>query len=286
MTDIVFLKSVHLYDSYGDFFHLAELAGFPIRSVSDFDVSEPGVFITAPVNGDWREHMKSQANRPRNAHIIIWNIERPAGSAGSVGQYALSNRRLMYGQEDDGAAAPCRYADEVWVSDRKLADETSLRYVVLGSHPGLGEPGQRKEYNFVHMSYICPRRQTVLKKFDIHHVAPNGWGEKRDKVLKASKIGIAIHQDTYPFIEPLRFAIFAAYGLPILSETLIDSFPYSAETIITAPFDEIHTVAYKMLENESRWEAMGQRCRKLMTEEFEFGKMVRLAVSQSVGEWR
>jgi hypothetical protein len=287
VTEIIFLKSVHHYDSYTDFFKLAELAGFPVKRVDELDVSEPGVYITSPMNGDWREHLKSQAARPRNAHLVLWNIERPSGS-GSVGQYAASNRRLLYGLEDDGTPAPCRYADEVWTSDRRLAQETELRHVVLGSHPGLGHPGKDKKYSLVHMSYTGPpRRQSIYKHFGKAETGPNCWPPQRDKVLALSKFALNVHQDHHPYMEPLRFALFAAYALPILTETLVDAWPYCDRTMAFAEYDDLVDRLRRMLkEPYEPWREMGMRCRERMTEEFEFGKVVREAVAQSVGEWR
>lgn len=292
MPDIVFARTVYHYDPYDDFFRLAELAGFPIIQMDKLDVSKPGIYITSPMNGDTREHLRSQAGRPRNAHIILWNLERPAnigGGGGTIASYALSNRRLMYGQEDDGQPAPCRYVDEVWVSDRRLAQETSLRYVTLGSHPDLGDVGAVDEmaYNWVHMSAEVPRRQTVFKDLDRRLIGPNSWPPKRDLTLRISKFGLNVHQDNHPFMEPLRFALFAAYGLPIITETLMDAYPYGMDTMIFAPYDKLATTAYKVAEgNYDRWREMGRRCRDLMTKEYEFGKVVREAVGQSTGEWR
>lgn len=289
MAEITFLRSVHVYDSYGDLFRLAELAGFPIQSVSDLDVSKPGVYVTAPMNGDWRAHIDAQADRVRNAHLILWQLERPSGSAGSVGKYGESNRKLMYGLRDDGSPAPARYADEVWVSDRQLARETTLRYVPLGSHPGFGEQGDEKgkRWQFTHQSYEIPRRQTIHSAFAPSMIGPNAWGDKRDEVLRRSKFGLAMHQDTYPFLEPLRMAVFAAYGLPTLVETVMDAYPYGDETAAFAPYDHLVPKMKAMIDGDYRpWRDMGRRMRKLMTEEFEFGKVVREAVAQSVGDWR
>jgi len=290
VTEITFLKSVHHYDSYTDFFKLAELAGFPVKRVDELDVSQPGVFITSPMNGDWREHLRSQADRTRNAHLILWNIERPAGSSGSVGQYGESNRRLMYGQEEDGSKAPCRYIDEVWVSDRQLALETGLRFVPLGSNAGMGRPGQpnEKRYDLVHISYTGPpRRQTIYNHFQKSQVGPNCWPPERDKVLQRSRFALNVHQDNHPFCEPLRFALFAAYGLPILTETVIDAFPYCDRTMQFANYDHLVPRMRDMLKDDyNRWLAMGQRCRDRMIGEFEFGKVVKEAVNQTVGDWR
>lgn len=295
MTDITFVRTRYDYDSYIDFFRLVELAGFPTIYVDQLDLARPGVFIVAPVNGEWRPHLMNEGRRlkeertPVGAHLVTWNIERPSGSAGSVGQYAQECRMLMDGRyREDGEIkqADVRFADEVWVSDRKLADETMTRFVVLGSHPDFGQPSDEKVWNVTHQSYANPRRQNVYKHFHNGEVGPNCWPPDRDEVIAKSRVGLCVHQDNHPFLEPLRLAIFAAHGLPILTETVMDAYPYGDETVVHAPFDVMVTRARQMLNDYPRFRGMGLRCRELMTVEFEFGKVVREAVEQSVGDWR
>lgn len=273
---ITFVKTRHHYDSYTDFWKLVELSGFPAIFVDELDIKKDGVYITSPVNGEWRPHLDNHMNEPRNAHLVLWNLERPSGSSGSIGKYAESNRELMYK----------RYFDEVWVSDRRLADETSLRYVTLGSHKGLGELSDEKHYDFCHMSYELPRRQTILKYFHPTRVGQNCWPPERDKVLKASKFAVNIHQDNHPFQEPLRFALFAAYGLPIISETIYDAYPYSADTMIFATYENLVNTIKEILRHDyARFKSLGLKTHQMMTEEFEFGEVVKTAIDQSVG-WR
>ena len=57
------------------------------------------------------------------------------------------------------------------------------------------------------MSYEVPRRQTIYKYF--MNVGKNGWGEERHRVLQQSKFAVNVHQDQFPFCEPLRLALFA-----------------------------------------------------------------------------
>jgi len=277
-TPVTFVRTRYVYDSYTDFWKLVELSGFPTIYVDELDASQPGVFIVAPMNGEWRPHIDNQAGKPRNAHLIMWNLERPSGSAGSVGQYAQANRDLIYK----------RHVDEVWVSDRRLAAETELRFVVLGSDEGLGEPSERKKYQFVHMSYETPRRQTIYKQFKPEAVAPNCWPPERDEVLKLSKFALNVHQDSHPFQEPLRFALFAAYGLPIVSETIYDSYPWSEEFMVYAHYDGLVGKMRQVLNNDyERWREMGLAARERMCGEFRFKDMVERAVTESVGgDWR
>jgi len=275
LTDITFVETGHHYDSYTDFFKLARLSGFPVIKIGDLDISQPGVFIGTPHNGEW-EHIDRQTGR-RNAHIVLWNIERPSGSEGAVGKYASANWKLIYK----------RQVDEVWVSDPRLADETQLRYVTLGSHRDLCVIGnaKHKKYNMTHMSYATPRRETIYNKFN--SVGRSCWPPERTEVLKASRFALNVHQDSHPFQEPLRAAIFASAALPVLSETVYNSHPYGGETMQFADYHDLDSRLHRMIaEPYGPWAAMGLRMHKLMTEELEFGKVVRLAVEQKVGEWR
>ena len=86
MTDIIFAKPIHQYDSYTDFWRLAELSGFPIIKADEIELTNPAVYITAPFNGDWQEYIFGQIKQRskfgliHKAHLIVWNLERPSGS--------------------------------------------------------------------------------------------------------------------------------------------------------------------------------------------------------------
>lgn len=277
MVDITFVRTRHVYDSYIDFFRLVDLSGFKTIYVDQLDVSQPGVFIVAPMNGEWRPHIDNQKDRLRNAHLILWNLERPSGSAGCVGLYGQSNRELIYS----------RYVDEVWVSDRRLAQDIHLRFVVLGTDEGLGEPGKEKKYQFCHMSNEIPRRVGIYKHFKDEVIGPNCWPPQRDEVLQQSKFALNVHQDDHPFQEPLRFALFAAYGLPIVSETIFDSYPWSDEFMIYSGYDGLVGKLKQMIENDyGRWAKMGLEARRRMCGQFQFGRMVRQAVGERMEAWR
>lgn len=277
MPDITFCRSVHNYESYQDFWTLVSLSGFPVIPMNELDISKEGVYITAPMNGDYREHLDTQFGKPRNAHLILWNLERPSGSAGSVGQYAKANRELIYQ----------RYIDECWVSDRRLAEETQLRFVVLGSDEGLGTASDEKRYDLVHMSYEIPRRTNIYKHFNADTIGPNSWPPERDEVLRLSRFALNVHQDIHPFQEPLRLALFAAYGLPVISETIFDPYPWDSGIAIFSGYDSIvHRLGQALTEDYTPYREMGLRARERMTKDYQFGKVVREAVSQSLDSWR
>jgi len=275
---ITFVKTRHHYDSYIDFWRFVELSEFPTIYVDELDVSQNGVFIVAPINGEWRPHIDNQANKKRNAHLIHWNLERPSGSAGSIGQYAADGRELQAN----------RYIDNIWHSDRRLATETGQEFIVLGSDERLAIEGDNtKRYVFCHLSALTDRRKRIIDQFDQASIGPNSWDNERAAVLRQSKYALNIHQDNHPYMEPLRLALYAAYGLPIISESLIDSYPLvDGEHIITAAYNEIpKRLRIESGENYGHSLPMGERCKQLLCHDYNFKKMVEKKVSESVG-WR
>jgi len=118
-------------------------------------------------------------------------------------------------------------------------------------------------------------------------IGPNAWPPERDAILKESKFAVNVHQDFHPFQEPLRFALFAAYGLPIISETIKDSFPWSDEFMIYSDYDGLPNKIREVLADDyEKYRAMGIKARLRMTQDFQFGKMVREALKDTIFVWR
>ena len=225
MSEIYFAKTRWVYDSYTDFISLAELSGFPVCFVNEMQIYDKSkTYITCPINGEIKEFMDQEKRSNHKAKIIEWNLERPGGS-GTLQDYIRDNDNLV----KEG------FIDQVIVSDKQLAIDTGFHYVPLGSHPLLGEPGglYEKMYDVVHLMCYSNRRgkwfqepgvpRKVMGKMN---VAPNGWGAQRNLILRLSRYMLNVHQDEFKYMEPLRFALAAAYGLPIITETLHDPFPY------------------------------------------------------------
>ena len=81
--------------------------------------------------------------------------------------------------------------------------------------------------------------------------------------------------------------MFAAYELPIISETIYDPYPWSGDTVIFATYNNLVKRTNEVLKSSyGQWHEMAKRARERMCGEFQFGKMVRQAVSESVGKWR
>lgn len=266
MHDLVFVRTRYKYDSYIDFWTLVELSGFDTCYVDEVDVRRHKTYIVSPFNGEWQPHIDNQVARSRNAKLIHWCLERPSG-AGGIGKYAAGNRMHMYK----------RLFDEVWVSDKRLAAESMFKFVVLGSDYKLGTPGARagRKYAFAHISYPTHRRGHIYAQFDNGAIAPNCWPPERDEVLQQSKFGLCLHQDNYPYQEPLRLALFAAYGLPILMEQSYDMYPWSTKTCVTNPYDGMAGRLNQMLDNDyARWHEFGMYARDVMCTTYRFRDMV------------
>lgn len=272
--EIIFCKTRYGYDSYQDFWSIVNLSKYKTCYVDEINIStKDTVYIVSPINGEIRPHLDNQKHQPRNAHLILWQLERPASEGGSVGGYAKAQRDLIYE----------RYFDEVWVSDQQLANETLTRFVPLGSHKKLGNLGtlNDKRFNAVHMSYINPRRENVYRH--IKKLAPNAWGDRRDQVLKQSRFAINIHQDQYPFCEPLRIALFAAYALPIISERVTLTEPYH-DKIIWQDYDEVQPTLEDLLHNYEKWYEWGKELHEYLCIENTFKKWVDKAIFED-GVW-
>jgi hypothetical protein len=221
---IVFAKTRWNYTSYTDYWKLVELSGYDWCYVDEMDLSASDrLYIISPMNGEVRPFIDGyrNANGEIKATLMQWNLERPSGDGGGLSGYVNGNTKLV----EDG------YLSRIMVADWKLAQAGGSKfvYVPMGSHEGLGEPTSMdsKRYDFIHLCcysnhrsllFDAPDRpKSVLGGFT---VAPNGWGDERHERLKASRVMLNIHQDGDGYIEPQRFALAAAYGLPVLSEIM------------------------------------------------------------------
>lgn len=241
------------------------MSGFPTCYVDEVDVTKDTIYIVSPMNGEWRPHIDRCKQSKKNATLLLWNLERPGGS-GTLGKYRLDNQDLI----DNG------YVDGVIVSDRALAERCRFKYVPLGSHPDLGTPGTDKVYDLICLMCWSLRRSFL---FDYDRLAPNvngmsmapnGWGQERHERLQQSRFMLNVHQDAFPFIEPLRFALAAAYGLPIISEISTDPFPYSQWYIESDLGNLLKTAKRAVRIYEKEWRARGAWMRTHMTSRMSF----------------
>lgn len=223
MSEVVFVRTRYTYDSYSDFFKLAELSGFPVIYVDEIPESgvHDNVYIVSPVNGEWNRGIKT------DGRVILWLLE-----------YGFEKPEILG-------------VSEVWVSDNWLANKIGARHVPMGSHPLLNDmPGDRhvRRYDVAWLAYSPPRRGTVYTMLQEHglNIAPNAWGEQRHNILTQSACMVTAHQlDDFHCMPPLRLALCAAYHLPYISETPFTIAPFTHDHVLTADYGQLaDTVAY------------------------------------------
>ena len=225
---IIFARTRYHYDSYSDFWKLVELSNFDTCYIDEIDLSSDNTYIFSPTNGEFRPHITNEKGKKSwSAKVIWWNLERPSSDTNAV--------------IDDIT----EYINEAWVSDKYYASLNSgFKFVGVGSHPDLRlhKENLDKVYDYCHMSYVYGRRDYIHNTLAQRglKIGPNGWGEERDKTLRSSNMLVNVHQDPFPIAEPLRFAVNAAYSLPIISETIIDPYPLvPGVDIILAHYDDL-----------------------------------------------
>jgi len=204
VSEPIFARTAHHYDSYTDYWRLVELSGFASVEVGEIDADNPdATYIVTPVNGEWQAGWKDP-----KATIIAWILEwyDAAPEIPGVSQY--------------------------WTSDRWYASEINARWVPFGSHPDLVHARHdpiNARWDVALLAYMAPARRSAVRE-QLEEaglsIAPMGWGETRDDVLEHSRVLVHVHQhDNYPGLAVQRFAFAAAARIPIISERINDPAP-------------------------------------------------------------
>lgn len=192
--DPVFIFPRKEYPSYSDFKRLVSLSGFASCYP---DEARDGLHILVSPTPEDVSHVKGR--------VIAWQLE-----------YAGD-----YTNNLDG------FTGEVWSSDKAWAESHGAKYVLMGSHAGLADGNSETgiEYDVTMLGYMIPRRQAIKNALpDLRWPEDYpGNGEKRHRVLMNTRLMLHVHQHDTPANAPQRFALAAAYKMPVLTETLIDA---------------------------------------------------------------
>lgn len=210
MSDVYFVRTHHIYQSYTDFWTLVDLAGYPICMPEDIRPSSANVYIIPTRNGEFPQ----TGWRKPKARIIEWRFEWDA--------------------------YPRWQGTEIWSSDSWHAKQHGARYVTLGSDARLAEAGvSERAYDAAFLAYLTNRRSYVRDRVIAQGVklSPNSaWDEQRAGILNASGAYLNIHQRDDVFtIAPLRLVVAAAYKLGVISEAASDAGEF-ASLIIQEPY--------------------------------------------------
>lgn len=261
---IIFAKTRHEYGSYVDLWRFAKLSGFEIATIDDVDPDSDHTYIVSPMNGEIQELLpKWRKPGDRRAVIIWWFLER------------LDSTPML----TDGSYERLRpHFDQVWVSDRWMAGQhPTFKHVIFASHPEFGNNCIPIEYDYTHQSYVWGRREAVYRRLQGLGLreGPNGWGDERDAVLRRSATMVHVQQYPLPLYTPLRFAIAAAYALPLVCEQLNDPYPLTDAEIVQVPLEQLPEKVRDVAHDPSTF---GERLYEALCMDRSFGKEVENAL--------
>lgn len=206
MPNVIFARPRHVYGSYTDYWRLVELSGYPIIHIDEIDAQSDHTYIFSTPATHWHDGVERQGWPEAKARIIYQSLE----------WYTDVDYRNVPGLA------------EVWSGDAYYAAKIGARYVPIGSHPDLcpgGLTDERPEYDVATLWSPCYRRYFAIGQFQTHaiSVAPQGWGEERHRALSHARAMVQVHQlDDMETVAPQRWCLAAAYGLPMITETLAD----------------------------------------------------------------
>jgi hypothetical protein len=204
---IIFAKPRHYYQSYVDFWRLVEASGFEWRPIDEIDLADEwACYIFTPMNGEVPYVLEGQPIR--RARVIWWNLERP-GQDPTTRESIEKLRGLIHA---------------IWVSDRFVAQDPIYTYQFMASHEDIATRSTEREFDVCHLSYLWGRRRECIQEIARRGltIAPEAYGRLvQDRIVARSRLMLNLHQyEDAPFAAPLRFAVAAAYAIPIISERL------------------------------------------------------------------
>lgn len=212
---IVFAHPSHEHQSYFDYRRLVHVSGFETCRISEIDLSSDAVYIISPATGE----IQALKDRPRRCKLVWWCLERlDSGDWPPEGNNASNSVDRI---------API--VNSMWTSDRHQAlMDLRLRFVTLASDTRLaeGSPDPCKIYDVAWLAYNSRRRRPIFDQLSRWKLAPSpAWGEMRARILNSSRCMAYVHQTNSPVGAPLRFALAAAYKLPVISERIESPIP-------------------------------------------------------------
>lgn len=252
--DPVFVFPEKDYPSYTDARRLVELSGFESVAFSQAEAKFADTYIYL-----------SPEQPPQN----LWG-----------------SRHIWWSLEYGGEYEPdlSRWRGEIWASDPAWAAAHNAKMVVMGSHENLAEWnrgfGMTKKYDATMLAYMTPRRQALKDElFDLNmpEIIYPGYGLDRAEQLVNSRLMLHAHQELDRYaIAPQRFALCAAYRLPLIHESVALEGDYAGAAIF-APYDLLAQTTRAAL-NERDLQVRGDALHDWLTKDLTFRKSVEEAL--------
>jgi hypothetical protein len=199
MSDVIFARTRHEYQSYTDYWRLVELSGYKTCYVDEIDTQSDNTYIVTPDNDEVRRGFPNAKAR------IIW--------------YDL--------EWHDAPQAPIEGVSEVWHMDAWCASKMGARYVPMGSHVGLKDDAPVTNdawYDVAYLGYMVGRRAAIgaeMKELGLTVSPSSAWGQERHNVLSKSLMYIHVHQlEAIQGVPALRLVVAAAYSKFVLMESV------------------------------------------------------------------
>lgn len=267
----IFVKPSRDYPSYSDFWKLVELAGYEASKLeyeyvnirtfpSEIELHNPAktYIFTGP------EGIPDCSNA--KARTIFWQLEY-------VGDYV--------------SQANTNTVDEVWSSDPDHARRTGAKYVLLGSDRRLNRHWNKvkpkPQYDIVTLAYLTDRRRAIYSQLrDTYTFAPDypgHDGDARHHILRRSRLMLHVHQHDTPAHTPLRYALAAAYRLPLISEQVPDMGAFYPTAIPFVDYDHIVSVVRTSWLEDGHLKPYGDSLYNLLCIEHPFEQCVREALN-------
>lgn len=184
------------YPSYSDLWRLVELSGFErvyAHQIDLDDLSETYIFISPDGIPDCTN---------AKARCIFWQFEYQGD----------------YTNQPNKDTCP-----EQWSSDPTDAKTRGARFVLLGSHPYLNPTLDKTDpqYDLTLLGYMTDRRRVIKDQLSEYRWTPDYPGHDtatRHEILRSTRLMLHVHQHDTPALAPIRYALAAAYKLPVLVE--------------------------------------------------------------------
>lgn len=256
MSDPIFVRTHHNYESYVDLFRLIDLSGFPVCYPEEVEADSDNTYLVTVLNGEIGDRWAGA-----RARIVHLNCEWDP-----YPKYAGISETFHF---------------DAW-----FASKHGVRYVPLGSHPSLAEGvlGESRTYDAAFLMYVLPRRSTIryeLERRGLWLTPTGAWGDERHTLLTNSKSYLHVHQrDDAPGIPALRMVVAAAYKLPVLMEDVPDRGMFGYTTFLSSSYDALPEMVTQWLHpsNAGMLHDYGMDLHELLCGEYTFRRSIEGAL--------
>ena len=286
---IFFARTRYEYGSYIYFWRLVELSGIPVCYVDQIDLESDDIYIVTPVNGEFRPHMEYRTSllkgAPRRCRTIWWNLERP-------GDESTTDQTLTVPAWRASLDSFALLFDSFWACDRHISlFDSRMIHVLVGGDARMmeGAPVRPYTYDFCHFSYVNGRRDQIYAGL-VHRglkMAPPDWAASRQLAWNSSKVLVNVHQNAVLGGEQIRFAMAAAYSVPLISEALADPYPLvQGVDFLGADYGNLVERAYQAITGpQEQLDEIAKNLREKLTGYYNFKDCVLRGVAESLKKW-